>query len=401
MIPNMFKIAGELTPAVDPRRGAHGRDPRALDLRRPQRRDGRPHDGLGHAGRRLGAGGPRPRARRARRDAPRARPVPALLRRLPHLATRSTRSTCSARTTSARSSTRTTSSRTARARPDARTRPVLRGTAQNPDVFFQAREAANPFHDAVPGDRRRASMDALAERTGRRYGLVDYVGAPDAERVVVADGLGRPAPPRRPSRPSCAAGEKVGLLRRAPLPPVPGRRAARRAARRPCASIAVLDRTKEPGRRRRAALPGRRRRRSPRHGRRRRAPFAMPARHRRSLRARRRRSSRRRWSRPSSTSSPPSDRAPLHGRHRRRRHAPQPADATAGSVPRPDGEVAGRLLRARRRRHRRRQQDLGQDHRRAHRPVRPGLLRLRLEEVRRGHRLAPALRPAARSARPT
>jgi pyruvate-ferredoxin/flavodoxin oxidoreductase len=69
-----------------------------------------------------------------------------------------------------------TSSRTGCASLDP-DRPVLRGTAQNPDVFFQAREAANPFHDAVPA-AVQAAMDRLAERTGRRYHLVDYHGAP-------------------------------------------------------------------------------------------------------------------------------------------------------------------------------------------------------------------------------
>src|SRR5690606_18393776 len=68
--------------------------------------------------------------------------------------------------------------------PDA---PTLRGTAQNPDVFFQAREASNPFHMAVPGIVEDV-FDELAARTGRRYGLVEYHGAPDAERVVVVMG---------------------------------------------------------------------------------------------------------------------------------------------------------------------------------------------------------------------
>ena len=67
--------------------------------------------------------------------------------------------------------------------------PVLRGSAQNPDVFFQGREAANPFHLAVPEVVQR-TMDALADRTGRRYGLVEYHGAPDADRVVVLMGSG-------------------------------------------------------------------------------------------------------------------------------------------------------------------------------------------------------------------
>src|SRR5690606_37518895 len=71
-------------------------------------------------------------------------------------------------------------------------RPVLRGSAQNPDVFFQAREACNPFYDALPGIVR-ATMDRFAERFGRRYGLFDYVGAPDADRVAVLIGSGAAA----------------------------------------------------------------------------------------------------------------------------------------------------------------------------------------------------------------
>ncbi|MBS0554119.1 MAG: pyruvate:ferredoxin (flavodoxin) oxidoreductase, partial [Proteobacteria bacterium] len=60
--------------------------------------------------------------------------------------------------------------------------PVIRGTSQNPDVFFQAREAQNPLFDAFPAVVQQA-MDRFAELTGRRYRLFDYVGAPDAERV--------------------------------------------------------------------------------------------------------------------------------------------------------------------------------------------------------------------------
>jgi len=70
--------------------------------------------------------------------------------------------------------------------PDA---PKLRGTAQNPDVFFQAREACNRFYDACPGVVQRV-MDRFAERTGRKYRLFDYVGHPEADRVVVLMGSG-------------------------------------------------------------------------------------------------------------------------------------------------------------------------------------------------------------------
>ena len=63
----------------------------------------------------------------------------------------------------------------------------MRGTAQNPDVFFQAREAANPYYLAVPGIVQEV-MEEFAARTGRQYGLVDYHGAPDAERVIIVMG---------------------------------------------------------------------------------------------------------------------------------------------------------------------------------------------------------------------
>jgi pyruvate-ferredoxin/flavodoxin oxidoreductase len=122
--------------------------------------------------------------------------------------------------------------------------PVVRGTAQNPDVFFQAREACNPFHLAVPGIVQEV-MDELAERTGRRYGLVDYHGAPDAERVIVAMGSATGAIEETVDS-LVAAGEKVGLLRIRLFQPFPAEQLV--AALPPTArAIAVLDRTKEPG----------------------------------------------------------------------------------------------------------------------------------------------------------
>ena len=68
-------------------------------------------------------------------------------------------------------------------------RPILRGSAQNPDVFFQAREACNNFYTAVPGIVQE-SMDRLEKLTGRSYRLFDYQGAADAERVLVQMGSG-------------------------------------------------------------------------------------------------------------------------------------------------------------------------------------------------------------------
>jgi pyruvate-ferredoxin/flavodoxin oxidoreductase len=125
--------------------------------------------------------------------------------------------------------------------PDA---PVLRGTAQNPDVFFQAREAANPFYDAVPGIVAEV-MDELADRTGRRYGLVEYVGATDAERVVVLMGSGAGAAEEAVEA-LIADGEPVGLLKVRLYRPFPAA-ALVRALPPTVRTIAVLDRTKEPG----------------------------------------------------------------------------------------------------------------------------------------------------------
>jgi pyruvate-ferredoxin/flavodoxin oxidoreductase len=125
--------------------------------------------------------------------------------------------------------------------PDA---PVVRGTAQNPDVFFQAREASNPFHLAVPGIVQDV-MDELAGRTGRQYGLVDYHGTPDADRVVIVMGSAAGAVEETVDA-LVAAGEKVGMLRVRLFQPFPADEilAALPSTAR---AIAVLDRTKEPG----------------------------------------------------------------------------------------------------------------------------------------------------------
>jgi pyruvate-ferredoxin/flavodoxin oxidoreductase len=123
-------------------------------------------------------------------------------------------------------------------------RPVLRGTAQNPDVFFQAREAANPFHDSVPEVVAR-TMDRLAEATGRRYGLVDYMGHPQAERVIVLMGSGAGAAGEA-VRTLMDRGARVGLLVVRLYRPFP---IADLIAALPATTttLAVLDRTKEPG----------------------------------------------------------------------------------------------------------------------------------------------------------
>ncbi|MDH5286728.1 MAG: pyruvate:ferredoxin (flavodoxin) oxidoreductase [Betaproteobacteria bacterium] len=125
--------------------------------------------------------------------------------------------------------------------PDA---PKLRGSAQNPDVFFQAREACNPYYAAVPGIVRE-SMDRLAALTGRRYGLFDYAGAPDAERVLVQMGSGTGASHEAVAK-LAAAGEKVGLATVRLYRPFDAA-AFVAALPKTTRSIAVLDRTKEPG----------------------------------------------------------------------------------------------------------------------------------------------------------
>ena len=122
--------------------------------------------------------------------------------------------------------------------------PDVRGTAQNPDVFFQAREACNPYHLAVPGIVQE-TMDAFAQRTGRSYSLVEYRGAPDAERVVVIMGSGAGAT-REAVDALVDAGERVGMLTVRLYRPFPAEQLV--AALPPSVrSIAVLDRTKEPG----------------------------------------------------------------------------------------------------------------------------------------------------------
>jgi pyruvate-ferredoxin/flavodoxin oxidoreductase len=122
-------------------------------------------------------------------------------------------------------------------------RPVVRGTAQNPDVFFQGREAVNTFYTATPSIVQQA-MDRFAALTGRSHRLFEYVGAPDADRVIVIMGSGAETVQSTVAALGTAA--KVGVLKvklfrpfsvadfAAALPPT-------------VRAIAVLDRTKEPG----------------------------------------------------------------------------------------------------------------------------------------------------------
>ncbi|MBU0509699.1 pyruvate:ferredoxin (flavodoxin) oxidoreductase [bacterium] len=131
-----------------------------------------------------------------------------------------------------------------RARALSPDRPVIRGTAQNPDVFFQAREACNPFYLACP-DIVQEAMDKFAARVGRHYHLFDYVGAPDAERVVILMGSGCD-PVHETVDYLCERGEKVGVVKVRLYRPFSVKHFLA-ALPKSVKSVAVLDRTKEPG----------------------------------------------------------------------------------------------------------------------------------------------------------
>ena len=122
--------------------------------------------------------------------------------------------------------------------------PVLRGSSQNPDVYFQARETVNPYYTELPGIVQGA-MDRFAELTGRQYRLFEYEGAADAERVIILMGSGAEAVHETVDY-LTGRGEKVGVLKvRLYRPFAPERLLA--ALPETVRSIAVLDRTKEPG----------------------------------------------------------------------------------------------------------------------------------------------------------
>ncbi len=122
--------------------------------------------------------------------------------------------------------------------------PVLRGTAQNPDVYFQARESVNPFYANCPAIVQQ-TMDKFYELTGRRYQLFDYAGAPDAERVIVIMGSGGETV-EETALYLAARGEKVGVIRVRLYRPFAAD-AFVAALPRTTRAIAVLDRCKEPG----------------------------------------------------------------------------------------------------------------------------------------------------------
>jgi pyruvate-ferredoxin/flavodoxin oxidoreductase len=122
--------------------------------------------------------------------------------------------------------------------------PVLRGTAQNPDVFFQARETVNPFYLAMPGIMQKA-MDRFAEVVGRSYHLFDYAGAPDADRVIVLMSSAAEVAHETVEY-LVEQGEKVGLVKVRLYRPFSAEHFVA-ALPETVKQVAALDRTKEPG----------------------------------------------------------------------------------------------------------------------------------------------------------
>ncbi|MBS3951031.1 MAG: pyruvate:ferredoxin (flavodoxin) oxidoreductase, partial [Peptococcaceae bacterium] len=123
-------------------------------------------------------------------------------------------------------------------------RPVQRGTAQNPDIYFQGREASNSYYDATPAIVAD-TMKQVSAFTGRNYNLFDYVGAPDAERVIIIMGSGAEAVEETVNYLN-ARGEKVGLIKVRLYRPFSAKDFLS-VMPASVTKIAVMDRTKEPG----------------------------------------------------------------------------------------------------------------------------------------------------------
>ncbi|MFQ5643030.1 MAG: pyruvate:ferredoxin (flavodoxin) oxidoreductase [Thiogranum sp.] len=122
--------------------------------------------------------------------------------------------------------------------------PFIRGTAQNPDVYFQGRESSNPYYNAIPGIIQD-TMDKLATLTGRQYKLFEYYGADDAEEVIVMMGSGAQVVEETIDKLN-AEGRKLGLVSVRLFRPFSSEHMVS-ALPASCRKIAVLDRTKEPG----------------------------------------------------------------------------------------------------------------------------------------------------------
>jgi len=124
-------------------------------------------------------------------------------------------------------------------------RPSIRGTAQNPDVYFQGRETVNKFYDACP-DIVQNAMDKFAQITGRQYHLFDYYGAPDAKRVIILMGSGAEAAEETAEYLTQKNEEKVGIIKVRLYRPFSAKHLLA-AFPKTVETITVLDRTKEPG----------------------------------------------------------------------------------------------------------------------------------------------------------
>ena len=122
--------------------------------------------------------------------------------------------------------------------------PIQKGTAQNPDIYFQTREAVNKYYDAVPAIVKE-KMEAVSKLTGRKYELYQYYGAPDADRVIVLMGSGAETVQETIDY-LAAKGEKVGAIKVRLFRPFSVKDFVS-AIPASCKKIAVLDRTKEPG----------------------------------------------------------------------------------------------------------------------------------------------------------
>ena len=123
-------------------------------------------------------------------------------------------------------------------------RPSMRGTSQNPDVFFQGRETVNKYYDACPSIMAK-QMQKFAKLTGREYKLFDYVGAPDAEKIIIIMGSGAETV-HETVEAMVAAGEKVGVVKIRLFRPF-DTKAFIASLPKSVKAIATLDRTKEPG----------------------------------------------------------------------------------------------------------------------------------------------------------
>ena len=246
MIPNMYKIAGELTPARVPRERPRPGLPRAEHLRRSQRRDGLPPDRLRHAGLQLRPGSPRHGAGGPSGDPEELRALPALLRRLPHQPRdpEDRRHRPKNNYEELKSLVPWDKIEEFRARALNPEHPHQAGTAQNPDIYFQGREAANKFYLAVPAIVEEV-MDEVAKLTGRAYKPFQYEGAPDAEKVIIAMGSGCDVEHETVNK-MLESGAKVGVVKCHLYRPFSVEYMMKELPAT-VKKIAVLDRTKESG----------------------------------------------------------------------------------------------------------------------------------------------------------